>query len=106
MLHHLEAFGPFSNLSLSDLRPSPSLAVGAAGNRSTSSSSSFALGSLPPPLSPTPMEGILIGGQRGLVLQFLGEPQGSLGDGGGTGDWGPGTKLVRNTLSMMAILIL
>ena len=93
ILKQLEAFGPFSNLSLADLRASsPSSSEGA-----TDSGTAIKGGLIEEagPLSPAfPMESFLIGGRHGLVLQFLGRPMASSEDGGGTGDWGPGTKLV------------
>ena len=95
ILKQLEAFGPFSNISMDDLRAAAAAASGSA----TSSNSTDIKGGLlrkAGTLSPaSPMERFLVRGRHGLVLQFLGKPMASSGDGGGTGDWGPGTKLVR-----------
>ncbi len=90
ILNQLEAFGPFSNLSLADLRASSR-----GGSRGATDSGTAIKGGLIEEAGPlSPMESFLIGGRHGLVLQFLGRPMASSGDGGGTGDWGPGTKLV------------
>ena len=85
MLQQLSAFGPFTPVTASQLQRlsavGPSTPAAAhqtaqqGGHTSSSSSSSSS-------------RGVLMSGQRGLLLQFLGQEP------GGPGDWGPGTKLV------------